>query len=212
MQNIRFDKLGWLVAASLAGVMMGSGFQGEANKLGVVDISTVVERSEFGKQSQSTFNQMKTAREGVLEFMDAHRVLTTEQAHKIRDLSLKPNPTSEEKAELERFKSEAVTAERRSKELALKTNLTPEERTLIEEYAKRGASTTQLMDRWYREFMNDLQNWTDKQKMSSIEKARTAIQDVARKEGYTIVYEVGIAPYGANDITDSALKAMNARP
>ena len=69
----------------------------------------------------------------------------------------------------------------------------------------------QVAQRWYKEFTSDMQNWADKQKLASVEKARAAIQDVSKAQGYTIVFEVGIAPYGANDITDAALKAMNAK-
>lgn len=74
------NKIGWAVAAILLGIMGASGFQDAANKLAVVDISKVVESSDFGKANQTEFNQRKAAREGVLEFIDTYRVLTIEQA------------------------------------------------------------------------------------------------------------------------------------
>ena len=67
-----------------------------------------------------------------------------------------------------------------------------------------------LARRWFTDFTNEMQGWADKQKASSIEKARGAIQTVAKAQGYTVVFEVGIAPYGANDITQPSLQAMNA--
>lgn len=204
-------RLGWVVCAALAGVMLGGGFKQGSEKTGVVDVAKIVEQSDYGKLSQETFNKMKVAREGVLEFMDQYRVLTNEQAVRIKDLSLKEILKPDEKTELDRLKSEVMLADKRSKELSTKTALTPEERTLMQEYANRSQNMEQLAQRWYREFTTDLQAWTDKQKLSSIERARGAIHEVAKAQGFTVVFEVGVAPYGANDLSDAALKAMNAK-
>jgi Skp family chaperone for outer membrane proteins len=211
MRNIRFLQLGWVLACAVIGVSMAGGFQDKTDKIGVVDISKVVEQSDFGKANQDTFNKMKTAREGLLEFIDTYRVLTNEQAQRMRDLTLKPNPTKEESAELERIKAEVVAASKRSNELATKPNMTPEERTLVEEYARRSQTMNDVATRWFREFTADMQTWADKQKLDSIEKARVAIQEVAKQQGYTVVFDVGVAPYGANDLSDETLKAMNAK-
>jgi Skp family chaperone for outer membrane proteins len=203
--------LGWLVAAVMAGVMFGSGFQDTPLKVGVVDITKVVETSKFGKDGQAEFNARKAAREGVLQFIDDNRILTAEQATRLRDLSLKPNPTEAEKAELEKIKSEVIAADKKSKELAVKSNITPEDRTLLEEYSRRSQLMEQTAGRWLREFTQELQQWADSRKVESLERARTAINEVGKKDGYTIVMEVGVAPYGANDLTDAALKAMDAK-
>ena len=87
------------------GVLAGTGFQDAQTKMGVVDISDVVEQSDFGKKNQEDFNTMKSAREGILEFIDTYRVLTNEQALKLRELSLKANASAAEKAELETLKA-----------------------------------------------------------------------------------------------------------
>jgi Skp family chaperone for outer membrane proteins len=205
------NKTGWMIAALLLGVFAAVGFQDASNKIGIVDISKVVEMSDFGKANQASFNQMKTAREGVLEFIDTYRVLTVEQATRFRDLSIKPTPTAEEKAELERIKADVMAADKKNKELSVKANLTPEDRALIEEYSKRANNMEMTAGRWLREFTNELQGWADKQKLTSLDRARAAVQEVAKAQGFTVVFEVGVAPYGANDITDAALKAMNAK-
>ncbi|HVL38499.1 MAG TPA: OmpH family outer membrane protein [Fimbriimonadaceae bacterium] len=212
MDNVRFHKLGWIVAAGLAGIILGGGFrQGGDAKMAVVDLAKVVETSNFGQDNQKTFNKMKDDREGILEFIDTYRVLTVEQASKLRELSLKPNITPAEKAELDRIKADVIAADKRNKEIIQKTNLTPEERTLMEENARRSQTMEITAQRWLREFTSDMQGWADKQKMASIERARQAIQEVGRTGGYSIIFEIGVAPYGANDVSDAALKAMNAR-
>lgn len=204
-------KLGWVIAVASIAIMATMGFQDNATKLGVVDVASILEKSDLGKANQDGFNQMKAAREGVLEFMDTYRVLSTEQATKFRDLSIKTNPTAAEKAELERIKAEVIASAKKNQELSTKPNLQPEERTLMQEYASRSASVDDMARRWLREFTTELQQWADKQKSVSIDKARAAIQEVAKAQGYTMVFELGVAPYGANDITDAALKAMNAK-
>lgn len=211
MNNVRFLQLGWVLAAAFIGISLAGGFQDQAVKIGVVDISTVVEQSDFGLQNQVTFEKMKTSREQLLEFIDTYRVLTTEQAQRLRELALKTTPTKEESAEMERIKSEVMLANKRSQELATKPTLTPEERALVEEYARRSQTMNEVASRWFREFTNDMTNWADKQKVESLSRARAAIQQVAKEQGYTVVLEVGVAPYGANDLSTIALQAMNGK-
>lgn len=211
MQLTIREKIAYLVAAAAVGVFAASGFQDATTKMGVVDISDVVEQSDFGKKNQEDFNTMKSAREGILEFIDTYRVLTNEQALKLRELSLKVNASAAEKAELETLKATVITSDKKSKELATKANLTPEERTLMQDYAQRSQAMEQTAQRWFREFTNEMQQWADKQKAASIQKAREAVNEVAKAGGYTIVLESGVAPYGANDLTQPALKAMNAK-
>ncbi len=211
MKDTRFLQLGWVIAAAFIAVTVAGGFQAPAIKIGVVDISKVVEGSEFGKVNQDSFTKMRVSREGLLEFIDANRVLTNEQAQQIRDLWLKQNATKEELAKLDVLKADVVAAAKRSTELATKPNMTPEERTLVEEYARRSQTMNDVAQRWFREFTSDMQGWADKQKLESIDRARAAIQEVAKAEGYTVVLEVGIAPYGANDMTAAALVKMNEK-
>jgi Skp family chaperone for outer membrane proteins len=205
------NKMGWAVAAIVIGVVGAAGWQDASVKIGVVDITKVVEQSEFGKANQTAFASMKTAREGVLEFIDQYRVLTTEQATEIKDLSIKPNVTADEKAKLERLKAEVMAAYKKNQELSIKTNLTPEDRTLIEEYSRRANNMEMQAGRWLRDFTNELQAWADKQKLASLDRARLSVQEVAKAGGFTVIFEVGVAPYGANDLTEGALKAMNAK-
>lgn len=211
MQLTLREKIAFVVAAAAVGVLAAAGFQDTTNKIGVVDISDVVEQSDYGKKNQEDFNTMKSAREGILEFIDTYRVLTNEQALKLRELSLKANASAAEKAELETLKATIIASDKKSKEIAQKANLTPEERTLMQDYAQRSQTMEQVAQRWFREFTNEMQQWADKQKAASILKAREAVTEVAKAGSFTIVFESGVAPYGANDLTQPALKAMNAK-
>jgi len=206
MHTFKFVHLGWVLFAALFAVVVGGGFQAATEKVGVVDISKVVENSNYGKANQDTFKKMKAARETLLEFIDSNRVLTIEQATSIRDLSFKVDRTKAEDAKLDSLKADVIAQTKKWQELATKSNLTSEERTLVEDYAKRAQTMGDLAQRWLRDFTNDMQEWADKQKLASVSKAREAIQSVAKTQGYT-----GVAPYGANDLSDAALDAMNAQ-
>jgi Skp family chaperone for outer membrane proteins len=191
--------------------MLGSGFQSPTLKLGVVDLNSVIDKSEDGKTSQKQFQSMKKSREGILEFIDQYRILTPEQAIRFRDLSLKTEPTKPEEAELERIKAEVIAASKKSQELAIKPNLTPEERTLVEEYSRRSMNMNDLSSRWLREFTDEVQKYVADKKEENYVKARAAVNEVATKETYTMIFEGTVALFGANDITEQTLVAMNAK-
>ncbi len=211
MSSTRFLQFGWVIVAAIAGVALAGGFQTSEIKIGTVDIVRMMDRSDFGKEGQDIFKKMKLAREGVLEFIDTYRVLTTDQAQRIRQLSLKENPSKEEAAELDRTKADVIAANKRSVELATKPNMTPEERTLVEEYARRSQTMNDIAQRWFREFTNEMSDFADKRKLAGLQKARAAISEVSKAQGFTVVFDESTAPYGANDITDATLLAMNAK-
>ncbi|RYG27241.1 hypothetical protein EON82_00135 [bacterium] len=210
--NVRIYQFGSALSLLLLGVLFGSGFQATVEKNGVVDINGMVETSNFGKSVRDNLDKMRSAREEVLGFLDSNRVLTLEQATRLRDLTLKMDRTPTESAELDTLKAQVVAANKKWMELATKGTLTPEERTLQQEYADRAQKTSDLGTRWVRDFTNDIDSWLDKQKTESANRAREAITATAKTQGYTMIYDKAFAPYGANDITEAALAAMNAKP
>lgn len=210
--NVRIYQFGSALSLLLLGILFGSGFQATAEKNGVVDINGLVETSNFGKSVRENLDKMRGAREEVLGFIDSNRVLTLEQATRLRDLTLKMDRTTAESAELDALKAQVVAANKKWMELATKGSLTPEERTLQQEYADRAQKTSDLGTRWVRDFTNDIDSWLDKQKTESANRAREAITATAKTQGYTMIYDKAFAPYGANDITDASLAAMNAKP
>jgi Skp family chaperone for outer membrane proteins len=211
MRREKFAWSGWVVAAGLAGIMLGSGFQTPSLKLGVVDLNAVIDKSDAGKAGKKSFEEMKAAREGLLEFIDQYRILTIEQANRLRELMLLKEKTKPEEAELERLKADIVATSKRSAELATKPNYTPEERTLVEEYSRRSQTMNETSTRWLREFSDEVQNWVATSREQNYQKAKAAAAEVAAKDGYTMVIEGSVAVFGANDITDLSLAAMNAK-
>ena len=210
--SLRIYQLGSACAVLLLGILVGGGFQTPAEKNGVVDINVLVDGSNFGKGVRDTVDRMRSSREDVLGFVDSNRVLTIEQATRLRDLTLKPGRTPAESAELDTLKATIVSTNKKWNELAIKPNLTPEEVTMQREFADRAQKMGDLGNQWVRAFTNDIDAYIDKQKTDANARARDAITATAKAQGFTMVYDRSFAPYGANDLTDAALAAMNAKP
>lgn len=203
----------WIIAI-LGLLVLGSavaGFQAGADKFGVVDMQRVIDQSEQGKATQARLNNMLNSRKSLLEFIGTHRVLTAEQAVRLHELSLKEAPTEAEKTEMTKIKNDVKTSGEKFQALQTKQNPTAEDRTLLSEYMQRANTMMQTVDRWANEFDAEMQKVLGEQNTAITEKARAAVQEVGKAQGYTLVFEAKIAPYGANDITDPAIKAMNAK-
>lgn len=210
--NVRIYQFGSALALLLLGILVAGGFQAPTDKNGVVDINGLIETSNFGKGVRDGLDKMRAAREEVLGFIDTNRVLTIEQATKLRDLTLKPDRTPQETAELDTLKANVVATNKRWSELATKSNLMPEERIQLQDFADRAQKISELGKQWVQTFTNDIDSWLEKQKADSAARAREAITATAKAQGYTMVYDKAFAPYGANDLTDASLAAMNAKP
>lgn len=195
----------------LFGILVAGGFQAQTLKFGMADLGKVAEGSDYYKGVQATFNDMVERRKAVLEFFNTYKVLTTDEAKRIKELSLKVDITPQEKAELDRLKEQVITDDKRKKELAVKTPLTPEEQTLSQEFTNRERTITSQMPQLSQEFSDDIEAKKNEIQQSAFDKARAAVLQVGKEGGYTLVFTSAAAPYGANDITDDAIKAENAK-
>lgn len=212
MNKSNFSKLGWIVAGALAFWMAAVGFQGSSEKTGTVDLIYLVNNSKFGKGADSELKKMQESRLAVLKFIADNRVLTVDQANKLKDLMLNQNPTDAQKAELEKLKTDIVASKKKNDDLVQKNNLSAEEKALMNEYADRARTMDGLFQEWNNNFLKEAQEYVKKQQNAAVEKARGAVKEVAKQQGFSVVFEAQVAPYGANDITDVALKAMDAKP
>lgn len=209
--NQKFSQAGWLVAAGLAGMMFASGFQPSQSKEGVVDIVKLGTDSKVGQRNSETLRTAFLARNGLMEFAATQLVLTNEQATKLRTLSLKDPITEPEKAELEKLKDEIKAAAKDFNDRNQKTNPTDADRAMLQDYNNRVQSTRRLLEQWNSEFTEELNRLEGNLRQQTIQMAKDVVKDIGKKQGYTIVFESQIAPYGANDLTDAALKALNEK-
>jgi Skp family chaperone for outer membrane proteins len=208
---MNFQRLGWVVAAGVLGIIAATGFQGSLDKVATVDLQTMVENSDLGKSNIGVLDKMKTLREDLLRFVDDNRVLTMDQARNLRTLWLKESPTPQDKANLDSLKADVSAAAAKNVALGQKKDLTPEERTLLQDYASRSSTMEQIVSQWYQEFSQEIQGSAQQRRVDTLTKAKASAQAVARLQGYTLVFDSTVGVYAANDLTEDALKSMNAK-
>jgi Skp family chaperone for outer membrane proteins len=209
MRHIRLLQLGWVLFLASLAVLVTGAFQAPVDKVGTADINRLMDESDFGKSIKDQLDKMRASREDVLTFIDQNRVVTIEQATQIKDLTLKVSKTKEEQAKLDSIKADVVASNKKWTELSTKPSLTPEERTLLQEYADRAQKANEIGSRMLEDFKSDIEAWIEQQKAECNKRSRAAIQEVAKAQGYTLVYDSVFVPYSANDLTDAVLTAMN---
>lgn len=208
---MKIDKAGWIAAAVLAGGIVTVGFNQATTKTGIVDVERVFNESSFAKSQSETLRAMGTARQSVLEFLQTYQHMKPEDATKFKDLTLKTTPlTAAEKADLERIKNESQAAETKYRELITKSNATPDELKQVDDFNKRKDAIGDLFQQWNQDFRAEVDTKNQSLRSDVLGKVRQAIAKVGREQGYSVVFDANVAPYAANDITDEALKAVNA--
>lgn len=206
-----FRKSKWFVVAGVVGVAVLMGAQHATEKVAVVDRNQVMQQSESGKKASFEFEQSLKKRQALVDFVGTYRVASESQADKLRSLWLKEKSTESDKAELESIKQEVMTAYKKRNELSQKKDLSSEENNLLKEYSDKAQKILQVLDRWQSEFREELMVQQDKARAQAFDSASAAIKEAAKKEGCTQVFDASVMPYCANDLTEAAIKAANAK-
>lgn len=200
---------GWVAAFAIGSVMFTTGFQGTAAKTGNVDMTRLIADSKRGQRLNDLLRNEFTLRQGILEFMNSQRILTQDQAVKLRTLTLKKDATAAEKTELENVK-EAVKADaKKFNDLNRKPTPTEADRTLLTDYNNRIQLTEGLLGQWQQEFQNELLSIEEDERGKLMVDARKAVSEVSKRGGYSVVFTSQAAVYAANDVTDEAIKEID---
>lgn len=200
---------GWLVVVGLLGIIVGGGFQDGKEKYGVVDPRKVVFDSKLFQEMSDRVETERLARLTILQFMDTHRVLTEDQATRIRDLEFKEDKTDDDETELEAIQQAVIAAAKDFDRLSTIPNMTDDERLLYQDYTQRRNTTTGLGQQWGQEFERSFATIVDQADREANDRAQAAVAAVAKREGYTIVFSSSAVTYAANDITEAATAEAN---
>jgi Skp family chaperone for outer membrane proteins len=214
MAKFSSHHLGWITSGALTLVLcvvLSSGFQEKSQKIGTVNIARVFNESEYTKRQDSALKSFGTQRQGVLDFVENYRVLSTAELIKYRDLTLKATPTEADRTEIERIRRVATAADARYRELQTKANATEAERAQLAEMSRNVQENNGLLQRLQQEFGREVNERQERLRSETIDKVKASISEVANKQGYSIVFDEQVAPYSANDVTSEALKTMNAK-
>lgn len=203
-----------LAAAALLGLglMSAAGFQDGKDKLGVVDMNKVMNGSKRGAKTRENLQANFRNRTGVLEFLNTNDVATDAQATKLKQLSLKENPSDADKAATESLKEEIKKVAKEYNDLNLKSTPTAEDRTRLDALnVLRNTMKEKILPAMQKDFDEEFGEQNRKMQGELLEAAKAAVKEVAGKKSVTMVFESSVVMFSANDLTDDAIKAMDAK-
>jgi hypothetical protein len=167
---------------------------------------TVQQAMEGNKSMAEDLNKMVSERQAVLEYLDRYRVIKKADAEKFKTLSLKANKTDAEKAELEKVKTYAQDQKKKFEDLQLKPAPTAEELKQLDDFRTRQAEIGDYLNTLNTDFQQELKAKQNAVQKSALDTYTNSVKEVAKKQGFTIIFDKNVAPYGANDITDDVAK------
>lgn len=205
----RTSVAGWFVAAVLLGVMLGSGFQGGAEKFGVVDLRKVILDSKLNKLTTDKIENARKARLAVLTFIRDQRVISASQCARLRELELKDTKTDAEKTELDQLKGTVTNASKELDTLIQKTNPSEAERLRLIELNRLMQESADILSQYQYDFEQDFERIRTDEQNKAIDAAAVAASAVAKSKGFTVVFSSTAVVYAANDLTADAVKEAN---
>ena len=210
--TIKIDKLGWPVAALLTGAIAASalsGFQANtAPKFATVDMSKVYNDSPLSNTNNDALDTAKKNRLAVLDFINRNPAMDPADARKLADLSSKATPMPADKTEIDRLHAAGESAMQKRSELSTKSTTTDADKTALATYASNATANRGVLQTLSAQYDNELQNMAGDLRDKTLSRVREVVRSIAAKQGYTIVFDAGTAPYAANDLTDEATKAL----
>jgi Skp family chaperone for outer membrane proteins len=208
---MKLNNLGWILAAGLGATVLAGGFKADTSKVGVVDLQTVFQSSDLFVKRQNDLKAMQGARADILDFVHTYPTITSDQAARLRTLSLKPDVTPAEKAELTKLRTDVQATAQAFNTLQQKPKPTADEVTKLNNFNDQIRKTDTLEQDWRKQFGDELTAQQDKFQGEVLDRVAGAIQDNAKKQGYTLIFTSNMAPFASNDVTPDTLKVMNAK-
>ncbi len=200
---------GWLIAAVLAGIMLGSGFQDGKEKFGVVDLRRVIMDSKINTETVNKVETARKARLAVLTFIRDHRVITDEQATRLRALELKEAKTDAEQTELAGIRTAVDNAGKEYERLNGLPNPTEPERQQLMSLSRTFQNSAEILSQYQSDFENEFQKTSQDAQSDAIDRATLAAAAVAKSKGFTLIFSSSAVVYAANDITADTTKEAN---
>lgn len=211
--TIHKDKLGWLVAAALAGAMATSalsGFQANtAPKFATVDTGKVFDGSPLAATNTDALRKANQTRAAILEFISQNPSMDPNDAKKFADLSTKATPVPADTTEIARLRTVAEAATQANRAASTKASPDDTTRTTLAGFSSNAAANRNLVQALAGQYDQDIQALRGELRDKTLTRVRDAVRNIAAKQGYTIVFDSNVAPYCANDLTEEASKAVS---
>ena len=208
---MNLDKLGWVVAAGVVGAMFGMGFQASAPKFATVDMQKVFSDADFTQSENAELQQYANPRIQLLHFLQKNLPMSPDDARKYADISTQATVrNAAQDIEIKRIEADAESATQKRNDLLVKQEsaLTADDHKAMQDFSARAQQNTAFGQQLEQKLEQDIEQKKIELHDKAMEQVRKSVGDVAKKQGYSVVFTSEAAPYAANDLTPDALKAV----
>ncbi|MCL6622994.1 MAG: OmpH family outer membrane protein [Fimbriimonadales bacterium] len=178
-------------------------------KFGVVDMSQVADSSKLGQKRKKEFEELRARMMALMQFVDDNPAMTASEANRLRQLMLANTRSANEETELNNLQTTIRARTQELFTLSAKQPLTEAEQSRFRELSEMARDSRGRLQQWNEDLFNQISTLREASRNEVLEKVRAAVNKVAKRDGYTIVFDKGVAPYAANDLTDAAIKQMD---
>ncbi|HLK14269.1 MAG TPA: OmpH family outer membrane protein [Fimbriimonadaceae bacterium] len=206
---MRASQLGWVLSAAIVGVTLGGGFQAKTNKSGWIDMQAIYGESALKAKNDGRLQTATQVRRDAIDFLRLNPGFTDEQLIRYKALSIKESRTPADITELTKLKADAQAATNRFDELRKKPNASSQELKDLDALAAINESNKRAATVWAQECTQQMDTMQADLNASSIESMRTAIAQVAKAQGFSLVFRENVAPYGSNNLGPDVKKIVD---
>jgi Skp family chaperone for outer membrane proteins len=204
-----FAKLGWVVTTGLLGLMVRAGMQPDTEKVGYINFQTVRGTSQVMFKNQNDLENIKGSWQQMGDFVRQNPAFTLDQMKRFRELWTKDTRTPAEEAELTKLKTDAQMATKHFDDLRQKQSPTAGEQAEMNDLGKRALDDAQEVKNWQVDLNTQFVSIQSDRLAKEETELLTAIAQVAKAKGLTLVFSENAAAFGTIDITDDVRKAVD---
>ncbi len=198
-----------MVVGTFLAVLLTQAFQTPPLKFGVVDMSQVADSSKLGQKRKKEFEELRARMMSLMEFVDDNPAMTASEANRLRQLMLATTRSGTEETELTNLQTTIRARTQELFTLSAKQPLTEAEQSRFRELSEMARDSRGRLQQWNEDLFNQISALREASRNEVLQKVREAVNKVAKREGYTLVFDKTVAPYSANDLTDAAIKQMD---
>jgi Skp family chaperone for outer membrane proteins len=206
---MRISQLGWVLAAATVGVAIGSGFQEKTKKTGFIDMQGVYSDSNLKQKNDAKLRNAAQLRQAAFDFLKLNPEFTDDQLARYKVLATKEAPTPAETAELTKIKTAVQTATNQFEDLRKKPNPSAADLKTLDTLGALNDSNKKAEAAWGQEFTQQLDTMQSDLNLASLDAIKAAIAQVAKPQGYTLVFRENVAIYGSNNLGPEVKKIVD---
>jgi Skp family chaperone for outer membrane proteins len=184
-------------------------------KIGVIDINQISSEYKVITDFNAALNVKKQDLKTRLDVWKANPLLSPQDQQSLADLTVAAQSpqglTAQQKTQMATLTTASQTATQNLQRLQSTASgaLTDQDKTQLSTYVQAQSDTD---TRIQTEYNQDTEKWKteiDQMQVQVRQKVNTALSQVAKQQGCSVVFSTDVAPYGEVDLTESVVKALN---